>query len=286
MLEVLESAQAAGQKAQLDAQIGQGSIFDLGGFGGEEDAASPFAGPTHPPIPIEELDRPQLLAMEKESIGIFITEHPLKRVRDALRVKGDTLCIDVPERRDGEWVKVGGMISASKKIKTRSGSTVMFATLDDLDAQVELLVFEKVILASEAALQTDQIVLVRGTVDHGENGKVCIKVADVAPFNPSEAEIERASDQAAAMAAARAPRPVHLRVDAGRLPASVIEELKRIFDDYPGESEVVLEVHTRTGMRTLRFGDGFKVNGRDAALKAELHKALGDAVLQAVPQPA
>jgi DNA polymerase-3 subunit alpha len=286
MLEVLESAQAAGQQAQLDAQIGQGSIFDLGGMGGEEDAASPFAGPTHPPIPIEEFARPELLAYEKESIGIFITEHPLKRVREALRVKGDTFISDVPERRDGEWVKVGGMISASKKIKTRSGSTVMFATLDDLDGQVELLVFEKVILASEAALQTDQIVLVRGTVDHGENGKVCIKVADVTPFDPSDAEIERARDQAAALAAARAPRPVHLRVDAGRLPATVIDELKRIFDDYPGESEVVLDVHTRTGLRRLRFGDEFKVNGRDAALKAELHKVLGEAVLQAVPQPA
>ena len=288
MLEVLESAQAAGQKAQLDAQIGQGSIFDLGGFGAEDEGgASPFAGPTHPPIPIEEFDRPQLLAIEKESIGLFITEHPLKRVRDALRVKGDTLCTDVPERRDGEWVKVGGMISASKKIKTRSGATVMFATLDDLDGQVELLVFEKVILSSEAALQTDQIVLVRGTVDHGENGKVCVKVADVTPFDPSEAEIERARDQAAAMAAARAPRPLHLRVDAGRLPASVIDELKRIFEDFPGESEVVLEVHTRTGRRKLRFGDGFRVAGRDAALKAELDRVLGEAVLPpAVAAPA
>ena len=73
----------------------------------------------------------------------------------------------------------------------------------------------------------------------------------------------------------------------GRIPASVIGELKRIFDDFPGESEVVLEVYTSTGTRKLRFGDGFKVNGRDAALKAELHKVLGDAVLlQAVPQPA
>ena len=285
MLEVLESAQAAGQQAQLDAQIGQGSIFDLGGFGGEADAA-PFAAPTHPPIPIEEFDRPELLAIEKESIGIFITEHPLKRVRDALRVKSDTLCTEVAERRDGEWVKVGGMISASKKIKTRSGATVMFATLDDLDGQVELLVFEKVIMEREAALQVDQIVLVRGTVDHGENGKLCIKVADVIPFDPSDAEIERARDKAAALEAARAPRPVHLRVDAGRLPASVIEELKRIFGDYPGESEVVLEVHTRTGPRRLRFGQDFKVNGRDAALKSELHRVLGDAVLQAVPQPA
>ena len=285
MLEVLESAQAAGQKAQLDAQIGQGSIFDLGGFGSEDEGGgSPFAGPTHPPIPIEEFDKPELLAIEKESIGIFITEHPLKRVRDALRVKGDTTCPEVPERRDGEWVKVGGMISACKKIKTRSGSTVMFATLDDLDGQVELLVFEKVIVANEDTLRLDEIVMVRGTVDHGENGKVCVKVADVSAFTPSDAEIARARDQAAALAAARAPRPLCLRVDAGRLPATVIDELKRVFDDFPGESEVVLEVHTRTGLRRLRFGNEFKVNGRNAALKAELDRVLGDAVLQSAPQ--
>jgi DNA polymerase-3 subunit alpha len=208
-------------------------------------------------------------------------------VRDALRVKADAICTEIPERRDGEWVKVGGMIAACKKIKTRSGSTVMFATLDDLDGQVELLVFEKVIVASEALLQPDQIVLIRGTVDHGEGGKTCIKVADITEFDPSDAEIERAKDKAAALAAARAPRPLHLRVDAGRLPASAIEELKRIFEDFPGESEVVLEVHTSTGLRRLRFGNDFKVAGRNAALKAELDRVLGPAALPpAVPAPA
>ena len=280
MLAVLDAAQGAGQKAQLDAQIGQGSIFDLGGF---DSGPAPIAAPAHPPIPTEEFARPQLLAIEKESIGLFITEHPLKRVREALRVRGDTACAEVAERRDGEWVKVGGMIASCKKIKTRSGATVMFATLDDLDGQVELLVFEKVIQASEAALQVDQIAIIRGTVDHGENGKVTLKVADVTPFDPSEAEIERARDQAAALAAARAPKPLCLRVDAGRLPASVIDELKRIFEDFPGESEVVLEVHTRTGLRRLRFGNGYRVAGRDAALKAELHRVLGAAVVPAAP---
>jgi DNA polymerase-3 subunit alpha len=176
-------------------------------------------------------------------------------------------------------VKVGGMLAACKKIKTRSGSTVMFATLDDLDGQVELLVFEKVIQAAEEALQPDRIVMVRGTVDKGENAKVCVKVADIEVFDPSDAEIARATEQAAAVAAARAPRPLCLRVDAGRLPASVIEELKRIFEDFPGESEVVLEVHTRTGMRRLRFGTGFRVAGRNAALKAELDRVLGGAVV-------
>ena len=102
---MLESAQAAGQKAQLDAQIGQGSIFDLGGLGGADGDAPPFAAPSHPPIPIDEFERPELLAMEKESIGLFITEHPLKRVREALRVKADCSCAEVAEparRRVGE----------------------------------------------------------------------------------------------------------------------------------------------------------------------------------------
>src|SRR4051794_11687476 len=72
MLEVLDAAQAAGQKTQQDAAIGQGSIFDLGGFGGES-GGSAFAAPAHPPIPTHELERPALLAMEKESIGVFIT---------------------------------------------------------------------------------------------------------------------------------------------------------------------------------------------------------------------
>ena len=223
MLAVLESAQAAGQKAQLDAQIGQGSIFDLGGFGGGDDAAaSPFTAPSHPPIPIEEFERQELLAIEKESIGLFITEHPLKRVREALRVKGDTTCLDVPERRDGEWVKVGGMISAAKKIRTRSGSTVMFATLDDLDAQVELLVFEKVILASEPILQTDQIVLVRGTVDHGENGKVCVKVADVSALRPLGRR-DRAR-QGAGGRARRGPRAAPALPARRRRPASGLRD--------------------------------------------------------------
>ena len=66
----------------------------------------------------------------------------------------------------------------------------------------------------------------------------------------------------------------------------MIDELKRVFEDFPGESEVVLEVHTRTGLRRLRFGMEYKVAGRNAALKAELDRVLGDARLAGVPQPA
>ena len=91
------------------------------GLGGDDMALRAAFAPAHPPIPTHEYERTELLAMEKESIGLFITEHPLKRVREALRMKADCSCAQVMDQRDGEWVKVGGMITESKKIRTRTG---------------------------------------------------------------------------------------------------------------------------------------------------------------------
>ncbi len=282
MLEVLEAAQGAGQKAQLDAQIGQGSIFDLGGFGGADDGASPFSKPSHPPIPLEEFERSELLAVEKESIGIFITEHPLKEVREALRVKADCTCAEVMDRRDGEWIKIGGMVTECKKIRTRTGSQMMFATVDDLDGSVEVVVFEKALAGNEAAMALDEIVLIKGRVDHKEAGKVCVIVNEVSPFKPTENEIAKAKAIAAERAAA-VPPSLNLRLDAARLPATVIDDLRRLLEDYPGDCEVVLEMHTRTGPRRLRLGDGYRVAGRHAGLKAELSRLLGPALPPAEP---
>jgi DNA polymerase III subunit alpha len=278
MLEVLEAAQAAGQQTQLDAQIGQGSIFDLGGLGGDDGSANGSAfAPAHPPIPTHEYERPELLAMEKESIGLFITEHPLKRVREALRLKADCGCSQVVDQRDGDWVKVGGMITESKKIRTRTGTPMMFATLDDLDGSIEIVVFEKAMAAVEDLLAADAIVLVRGRVDHKEAGKSCVIVQDAERFNPSDTEIEKAKEKVAVMAATAVPNDLRRRVDASRLAPTVIEELRDLFDRYPGEAEFVLEMHTRAGVRYLRFGDSYKIAGRNGALTAELDRLLGPA---------
>jgi DNA polymerase-3 subunit alpha len=268
MLEVLEAAQGAGAKAQLDAEIGQGSIFDLAPVGGP----SPFAAPAHPPIPTHEFDRNDLLAIEKESIGLFISDHPLKRVREALHAKSDCACAEVMDRKEGDLITAGGMITAARKMRARSGSMLMFATLDDLEGSVELMVFEKTLAVAEAALQVDEIVLVKGRVDHKEGGKVILLVQSVERFDPSEAEIEKARAQA--VKAAEPPKPLRLVVDAVRLPATVIDDLKQIFEDFPGEHQVELEVHTSTGPRVLKFGDGYRVAARNASLKAELDRLL------------
>ncbi|MBV8997970.1 MAG: DNA polymerase III subunit alpha, partial [Solirubrobacterales bacterium] len=183
MLMMLEQAQGAGQKAQQDAEIGQGSIFDLmavdppsspledGGAGG-----AAFVTPSHAPIPAIEFDRAELLAAEKESIGLFISAHPLKDVGPALRTRVDCPLADLPGRRDGDWVTVGGMIAETKTIRTKKGDPMMFATLDDLEAAVELLVFGNVLSTARELLATDSIVLVRGRVDHKDRDTTCIVV--------------------------------------------------------------------------------------------------------------
>ncbi|MDQ3609835.1 MAG: DNA polymerase III subunit alpha, partial [Actinomycetota bacterium] len=254
MLAVLEQAQGAGQKAQQDAQIGQGSIFDLGGGGDAGGgAAVPFARPQHPPIPSEEFAQPELLAVEKESIGLFLSAHPLKQVREALVARVDCSLTALAERRDKDWVTVGGIITAAKKIRTRNGGSMLFATLDDLEGSVEILAFEKVLGEYEAELALDQVIVVRGRVDHKDKDKTCVVVQTVDRFEPSEEEVAKARE-AARTARTAEPVTLPLRLDAAVLPATVIDDLREVFTRYPGPARIVLTLAMSTGApRTLRL---------------------------------
>jgi DNA polymerase III subunit alpha len=74
--------------------------------------------------------------------------------------------------------------------------------------------------------------------------------------------------------------PVRLRVDAAQLPASVLDDLKQVLDEHPGECEVVLEMQTSSGSRRLRLGPEYRV-APSSSLRAELHQLLGEAALAA-----
>ncbi len=283
MLEVLEQAQGAGQKIQQDALTGQGSIFDL-----QDDLPVPAAGaltatglarPIHPPIPSEEFEQAELLAVEKEAIGLFVSAHPLKPLREALRARVDCQISSLEGRRDKDWVTVGGIITEAKRIRTRNGDHMMFATLDDLEGTVELLVFGKALAEHEASLTVDEVVLVKGRVDHKEAGSTCLVVQTVETFSPSEEEIERARAEAdaAARTATTIAQPVHLRVSADCLSRGVIDELKHAIEDFPGPAEVLIDIDTSTGTRRLRLGEAYRVQ-HTSTLRAELEHALAQVV--------
>ncbi|MDQ6605680.1 MAG: DNA polymerase III subunit alpha [Actinomycetota bacterium] len=280
MLAMLEQAQSAGQKAQQDALIGQGSIFDLGiddgaGDGGSEQAAA-LASPSHVPIPAGEFERSELLALEKESIGLFISAHPLKEVGAALRAEADCSLSELDGRRDGDWVTVGGMFTQVKRIKTKKGDWMMFATLDDLEATVEVIIFEKAIEAGGDALSTDSIVLVRGRVDHRDREKTSIVAQQIDRFEPTEEQVRRAEEEAATPAPIASALRLHL--DATVLPARALGELKDVLGGFPGDCDVVIELSTSAGKRRVKLGPEFRV-ARTAGLHAELDDLLGAAML-------
>jgi DNA polymerase-3 subunit alpha len=285
MLAVLERAQAAGSKSQQDALIGQGSIFDLGldapaaGVG----AVPAFAGPRHAPIPAEEFDQNDLLMAEKESLGLFVSAHPLKEIGPAMRAKSDASVAELADRRDGDWVTVGGMITQSKKVKTRKGDFMSFITLSDTEASVECIVFGKVMESAGDALELDSIVLIRGKVEHKDRGATSLVAQQIERFEPTPEEIQRARHQAAKAAPSRPVLRLHL--DATVLPASALGRLRDLLAGFPGECDVVVELSTSVGRRRLKLGSGYRV-GRSAALSAELDLLFGAALVTDTPAAA
>ena len=264
MLEALPTAIAFGQKAQEDSRLGQSSIFDLG------DGADSGGGPSrtqHPPILAEEFEERELLRLEKETLGTYLSSHPLAEVRGLLRSRVDCPLSELGSKQDGSFVTVGGIVTEFKRHTTKSGSPMAFATLDDIEGQVEMLVLGKAYEGSTETLAMDSVVLVTGRLDHKERGQTKLIAQEVQAFEPSDDEIARAR-------AAQGTDPIVRRIDASSFGVSLVDELKSVFENFPGETEVILEMETREGLRCLRFGSGYRVRP-SAALHAELDALLG-----------
>jgi DNA polymerase III subunit alpha len=254
MLEVIEHALAWGGREQSDRLLGQGSIFDLGG----EEAAGPKV---HPSIPDGEFEKAELLALEKESLGLYVSEHPLAAVREQLRRKTDCALSDVSARRDGEFVTVGGIVGALKQVTTRKGDPMVFVRLDDLTGSTEVVVFNSVYEQARELLAADAILVIKGRVDHKQEGETKLIAVEVTAFE-----------------AAQVAKEVRLRVDAQKAPAGLISELKAIVEGFPGETPVILAVDTSLGPKTLELGPGHRVKPTPAFF-GEVKALLGEAAV-------
>ena len=276
MLDALPRAQAGGQRAQEDAERGQGSIFDVGGGDAAGASPGPTSRPAHPPLIGEEFDQRDLLRFEKETLGTFLSSHPLTEVRDALRSKVDCTLAELSSKPDGSFLTVGGMVSEAKRIRTKRGDQMMFASLDDLEGRVELLVFSSVMSATETVIEPDRVVLVRGRVDHKERGETKLVVHEAEAFEPNVDVL------AAARARAKRSNPelIELHLNAAEFEPGLVEQLKAVFESHPGETDVVLEMAMRDGVRRLRFGPEYRVSST-SALRAELDALLGPRALAA-----
>ena len=255
MLFVLEDALVSGGRLIADRLAGQSSIFDLG------EEVQQDRRQHHRQIPTEEFEKRELLALEKESLGLYVSEHPLDSVRDQLRRKTDCRMSEVERRRDGEVVTVGGIVSAIKQLTTKKGDPMVFLRLDDLSGSLETVVFNSVYAAARELLEADRVLVIKGRVDHKE-GETKLIALEIAPFEASSDKGE-----------------VRLRLDARKAPAGTIRELAEVVRSFPGESEVVVELETSVGPQTYAFGAEFRVRP-EPDFYAEVKALLGEAAIR------
>ncbi|MGZ4383077.1 MAG: DNA polymerase III subunit alpha [Gaiellaceae bacterium] len=257
MLEQLDQILAWGQKHAADRLAGQGSIFDLG-LGEVE---SGRGRERHQPLlPPGEHPKEELLKLEKEVLGLYVSEHPLHGIRDQIRRKTDCTLAELERRRDGEVVTVGGIVSAVRQLTTKKGEPMAFVRLDDITGGAELVVFNSVYAQSRELCTVDRILIVKGRIDHKE-GESKLLVQELSPF---EAVPDR--------------HEVRLRVDARAAPAGIVRELAALVRDFPGEAPVILNLETSTGPRTLVLGAEYRV-APDPDFFAEVKALLGEAAV-------
>jgi DNA polymerase-3 subunit alpha len=258
MTDVLERALSNGHKTQADAMVGQGSIFDLEGDG--SNGSGPMSR-SHPPVIADEWPRDELLRREKEVLGLYVSSHPLAPLRDQLSRKVDVPLRALGELADGKVVTVGGIVSGLRQLLTKKGDQMAVAELDDITSTAEVVVFASTWELCRTNLRPDAVVLVKARVDRRDAGKVQLLALEVTPF-------EAVPDQ----------EVVRLRVDARVVAAGVMDELKTLIGEYPGQAPVELEVHTSAGPKMLRLGPGFRVQP-DGDFIAEARALLGAAAL-------
>jgi DNA polymerase-3 subunit alpha len=149
---------------QRHQELGQASFFDL--F--EEPSGFGTADIPLPDVP--DFSESQILAMEKELLGLYISGHPLASVAEAIRKVATMSVRDLSNAEDGAYATLAGVIIGRKQIITRTGQPMAFVQIEDLTGQVEVVVFPRTYQECADILARDAIVVVKGRVDVKEEG--------------------------------------------------------------------------------------------------------------------
>jgi len=276
LLAAVPSAFAAGQQQEREQQSGQLGLFDEGAeaLGPEADVL-----PGVPPFPDERLQE-----LERELLGLYVTNHPLIRHAEALERKTTTPLENLAELSEGSRVTVGGMLQDLQPLTTRKGDAMMFCHLVGLAGEVPVTIFPRVYADCKDVMSAESIVVVQGKVERNErtnrDGAEVVEVkliADrVTPLDQARTPSRRARQQAeearvVAPPAAPTCPAVHLSLGASNGPqavASLLAQLRELIAAHQGSAPVILHVQEPTGVADVVLSDEYRVDPRGPFIEA------------------
>jgi DNA polymerase-3 subunit alpha len=246
-----------------EEEAGISTLFaSIDGFSDAQSGSATGYGDVRVPIPDTEFTKPQRLAFEKEMLGLYVSDHPLRGLESTLSRMTDCSIADLKEDdgpaigamgRDGQVRSVGGVVTALSRRYTKRGELMATFVLEDLQASIEVFVFPKVMASVAMVLADDVICLVRGRVDVRDEQ---VKLVCMEAFRP-ELGLEGAGG-------------LRVKLPVAALSDGVVDRLKQLFSEHQGAEPVFLEV----GQTTLRLPPTFNVDSR-RGLVGELRALLG-----------
>ncbi len=254
MLDALPAAMADGERRRKDHAQGQGGLFEM--MAPDDSAAQA------PVVPSREYDQATLLRLEKEALGLYVSAHPLKGLRQQLRDEIDMPVSALDDAADGSILWTGGVITSAQKKVNRQGGVWLVFRLEDVDGGCECICWASTYEQFRDLLAEDAIVKVKGRVDRKTQDEVKLMVLDAQPFGGVSEY-----------------HPLTVTIDAGRVPATALGEIRQVLADFPGEVPVVLNMVRGDERARLRVGDGLRVSPA-SGLYAELKALLGESCIE------
>ncbi len=226
LMNAAEGALIFADNANRQRIVGQDSLFG-------ESTELALELPVLPEVPAPE--RSDILKMEKETMGIYISDHPLRGYEFSLKNAGSHSCAQVLELENPQRVSVAGVLSqVSVRPSQRTGSLVARITLEDFSGQIGGFAFGDTVSKLAGVLEKDKVVVVSGRIKFDERSQSAERTPEIQIFEVNEL-----------------PAPVIMDMDdsvEGRIMISIkaakvsqLERLRSLVENNPGDYEVLIQ---------------------------------------------
>jgi DNA polymerase-3 subunit alpha len=275
LLTVLEHFISRAERDRKDREAGQTNMYELIGSADEEVNNFGLA------VDVKPLPGEEKLRLEKELLGLYLSDHPLRRISAELAKLSDTQAVEVTSALQDTEVRVAGLVREVRRVVTRKGQIMAYASLEDLTGTVDVVLFPRIFEQVRLLFEPDKVLVVQGKVD-ARAGSTRASGSSGAPPEPDiEPEVETASvvadmawlwDDPECVPVAR-QQLVHVRIPSSD--AGLAERLEAVLARHPGTDQVVL--HVVVGSREVIVNAGRYHVLAGPALSAEIDELVGQA---------
>lgn len=192
-------------------------------------------------IPHLNYEKSEQLKIEREMLGLYVSDHPLRGVEGQLRRRVECSLADLEEKPDGAYLMLGGVITSVERKFTRKGDQMATLTIEDLQGSIEITVFPKTFASYGHLIDEDTIVTVRGRLDRRDDSRVSFNAQEIRIVEPM-----RSSDMS-----------LHIELAGRSLSQEDIFDLQELLKEHSGQTPVQLHL---PGGKALRLSVEFNVD--------------------------